>query len=146
MCKNLSVLYSCYVTWPTVSDFVFTFSWHSCPVSTLFNHIFSLYPLLSTVFYTIPHLILPCLCLEHICTPNIIRVCTHQQSQVQSSPVRLTTTQQWLCGITTAAAAVCTQQKVKSSPMSLTESRVLMLHVPFLSVRLHRSGRAYSFS
>ena len=65
-----------------------------------------------------------------------------ESSQVQSSPVRLTETWQWLCGLlTVATAAVHTHQQsqVQSSPTSLAEWRVLMPHISFLSVRLQWS-------
>jgi len=69
--------------------------------------------------------------------------CVHtnrvESSRVQSSPVRLTKTRQCLCGLLTmAAAAVRTHQqsRVESSHTNLAESRVLMPHVPFSSVRL----------
>jgi len=67
-----------------------------------------------------------------------------ESSRVQSSPVRLTKTQQRLCGLLTmAAVAVRTHQqsRIESSHTSLAESRIVMPHASFSSVRLGRDRR-----
>jgi hypothetical protein len=71
---------------------------------------------------------------------NQLRVRTHQQSRVQSSPIRLTRTGQWLCGfITIATAAVRTHQQ--SLVGSHESSRVKSLDVAcFIFITLQRSG------
>jgi hypothetical protein len=79
-----------------------------------------------------------------ILSGSSFRVCTHQQSRVESNPVQSHSQRLGSdCGLLTMAnAAVCTHQHswVESSPTSLAESRVLMPHVLFSSVRLQWSG------
>jgi len=65
------------------------------------------------------------------CVPN---------SRVESSPVRLTKTLQTLFGTLIMAAHRNTYTLAESSPMNFAKSRVVVLHVAFLSVGLQYSA------
>ena len=70
--------------------------------------------------------------------------CVHtnrvESSRVQSSPVRLTKTQQWPCGLQWPPRPCVHTSRVESSPTSLAQSRVLIPHASFSSFRLQWSG------